>query len=44
MLNRWKKEVVIDEDLERQYREAALQVMKKHEVQVDDLYTLLKPR
>ena len=44
MLKRWKKEVVISEDLERQYREAALQVMKKHGVQVNDLYTLLKPR
>ena len=44
MLKRWKKEVVIDPDLERQYREVALQVMKKHDVQVDDLYTLLKPR
>jgi lysophospholipase L1-like esterase len=43
MLKRWKKEVVIDPDLERQYREAALQVMNKHGVQVDDLYALLKP-
>jgi acyl-CoA thioesterase-1 len=44
MLKRWKKEVVISPDLERQYQDAALQVMKKHEVQVDDLYSLLKPR
>ena len=44
MLKRWKTEVVIDEALERQYQEAALQVMKKHEVQVNDLYALLKPR
>jgi len=44
MLKRWKKEVVIDEDLERKYQEAAMRVMKKHEVQVDDLYALLKPR
>ena len=44
MLKRWKKEVVISPDLEREYRDAALQVMKKHEVQVNDLYTLLKPR
>jgi len=44
MLKRWKKEVVIDPDLERQYQAAALQVMKKYEVQVDDLYALLKPR
>jgi len=44
MLKRWKTEVVIDEALERQYQEAALQVMKKHDVQVNDLYALLKPR
>lgn len=44
MLKRWKKEVVISPDLERQYQEAALQVMKKHEVKVNDLYALLKPR
>ncbi len=44
MLKQWKKEVVIDQDLERQYQEAALQVMKKHDVQVNDLYALLKPR
>lgn len=43
MLKRWKKEVVIDQNLERQYREAALQVMKKYDVQVDDLYALIKP-
>jgi acyl-CoA thioesterase-1 len=44
MLKRWKTEVVIDQDLERQYQEEALQVMKKHNVQVNDLYALLKPR
>jgi hypothetical protein len=44
MLKRWKKEVVISPELEREYRDAALQVMKKHEVQVNDLYSLLKPR
>ena len=44
MLKRWKKEVVISQELESQYREAALQVMKKHDVQVDDLYALMKPR
>jgi alpha-L-fucosidase len=44
MLTRFKTEVVINQDLERQYQEAALQVMKKYDVQVDDLYALLKPR
>lgn len=44
MLKRWKKEVVISPELERQYQDAALQVMKKHGVQVNDLHTLLKPK
>jgi acyl-CoA thioesterase-1 len=44
MLKRWKKEVVISPELELEYREAALAVMKKHGVAVNDLYTLLKPR
>jgi hypothetical protein len=44
MLKRWKKEVVISPELELKYREAALQVMKKRGVKVNDLFTLLKPR
>jgi uncharacterized protein len=44
MLKRWKKEVVITPELENQYREAALNVMKKYDVQINDLYALLKPR
>ena len=43
MLKRFKKEVVIGPELEQQYRDAALQVMKKHDVEVDDFYALLKP-
>jgi len=43
MLKRWKKEVVISPELELKYREAALQVMKKRGVKVNDLFTLLKP-
>ncbi len=43
MLKRFKKEVVISPELERQYREAALKVMKKYEVTVDDLYSVMKP-
>jgi len=43
MLTRFKTKVVIDPDLERQYQDAALQVMKKHDVQVNDLYALIKP-
>ena len=44
MLKRWQKEVVISTELELEYQEAALQIMKKHDVQVNDLYKLLKPR
>lgn len=44
MLTRFKTKVVIDQDLERQYQEVALNVMNKHDVEVDDLYALLKPR
>jgi lysophospholipase L1-like esterase len=44
MLKRWKKEVVVIPELERQYQEAAMQIMKKHDVQVNDLYAVMKPR
>lgn len=44
MLKRWKKEVVIGPELEREYQDAAMQVMKKHEIPVNDLFALLKPR
>lgn len=44
MLKRFKTEVVISAEQENQYREAALRVMKKYDVQVDDLYALMKPR
>ena len=44
MLTRFKKEVIIAPDLERQYQDAAMRVMKKHGVEVDDLYAVMKPR
>jgi acyl-CoA thioesterase-1 len=44
MLKRWNKEVVITEELEREYQLAALQVMKKHHVQINDLHAVMKPR
>lgn len=44
MLKRWNKEVVIGAELEREYQEAALKVMKKHGVAINDLYALMKPR
>ena len=29
--------------LEKQYRDAALEVMKRHDVQINDLYSFIKP-
>jgi acyl-CoA thioesterase-1 len=43
MLKRWQKEVVIPQELETQYREAALRVMKKHGVQINDLHACILP-
>jgi hypothetical protein len=43
MLKRWKKEVVIPKELETEYREAALRVMKKHGVQINDLHAAILP-
>jgi acyl-CoA thioesterase-1 len=43
MLKRWQKEVVIAKELEAEYREAALRVMKKHGVQVNDLHATILP-
>lgn len=36
--------VVIDSKTERVYRKAALKVMKKHKIQVNDLYKSMKPK
>lgn len=43
MLKRFKTEVLISPELEKEYRDAALEVMKKHGVQVNDLHTFIKP-
>ncbi len=43
MRKRFKSDVVIAPALEQQYLDAALRVMKKHKVPVNDLYALIKP-
>lgn len=43
MRDRFKKPVRIDRATERQYQDAALDVMKRHNVAVNDLYALMLP-
>ena len=42
MKRRWKQDVVISVEGQAKYRKAALAVMKKHGVAVNDLYGLMK--
>ena len=44
MERRFKQKVRISPELERKYLEAALAVMKKHDVKVNDLHAFMKPR
>lgn len=43
MLKRFKKEVVITPEQQTKYSEAALDVMKKHGVEINDLYAYILP-
>lgn len=43
MLKRFKTEVLISPELEKEYRDAALEVMTKHDVQINDLHNFIKP-
>ena len=43
MLKRFKKEVVITPEQQAKYSEAALEVMKKHGVEINDLYAYILP-
>jgi len=43
MLRRFNTEVVIPSSVEREYLDAAMRVMKKHEIQVNDLHALMLP-
>ncbi len=43
MQNRFKKEVVITPEQQAKYSEAALEVMKKHKVEINDLYADILP-
>lgn len=44
MLKQFKTEVRISPETEQEYQQAALRVMKKHGVRVNDLYAAIKPR
>lgn len=43
MLNQFKKEIVITPEIQLEYQNAALEVMKKHGVEVNDLYHYVLP-
>lgn len=43
MRKRWDTEVIIPPSLELQYRNEALEVMKRHKVRINDLYELIRP-
>ena len=43
MKKRFNRDVVIAPALEQQYLDAALRVMKKHKIQVNDLHAMIKP-
>ncbi len=43
MLQKFKKEVVITPEMQAEYREVALKVMKAHKVRVNDLFHLMLP-
>jgi len=44
MERRFKQDIRISPELERKYLESALAVMKKHEVEVNDLHAFMKPQ
>lgn len=44
MLKRFKTELKISPETEQEYQQAALRVMKKHGVPVNDLYAAIKPQ
>jgi acyl-CoA thioesterase-1 len=43
MRDRFKQPLTITPEIQKQYHDAALQVMKKHRVAINDLYALLQP-
>lgn len=43
MRDKFKKQVRITPEIQKQYQDAALRVMQKHKVAVDDLYSLMLP-
>ena len=43
MKRKWKQDVIISKATEKQYLDAALRVMKKHNIEVNDLHSLIEP-
>ena len=43
MRRRFSSDVIIPVSLERQYLDAAIRVMKKHDIQINDLYAVMLP-
>jgi len=43
MLKKFKQKIQISPELEKEYQAAALRIMKKYNVKIDDLYALMKP-
>ena len=44
MKKKYKKKVIITAEVQKQYRDAALRVMKKHKVEINDLYSFIAPQ
>ncbi len=44
MLNQFKTEVIISAELEKEYLDAAARVMKKHDIEINDLHAVVKPK
>ena len=44
MLKKFKTEVKISPETEKEYRDAALRVIKKHGIEIDDLHDAIKSR
>jgi lysophospholipase L1-like esterase len=43
MMERFKQSVIISPEIQRQYADAAIRVMRKHQIAVNDLHALILP-
>ncbi|NQZ56612.1 MAG: hypothetical protein HRT88_03975 [Lentisphaeraceae bacterium] len=44
MKTKFKTKVIITAEVQKQYRDAALRVMKKHKIEINDLYSFIAPQ